>query len=128
MTLRSDRHLATLCSTTVLLLRGRLVDKAPGARLLIKARALHSDAIVEAEYMAATGLPTQISDRYLHLGWVHIWWSGRDSNCRSSLGFLTLGRGGFHARFRPCYSSGIHPVEPSHSEVCGGNISVSKRR
>jgi len=44
MTLRSDRHLATLCSTTVLLLRGRLVDKAPGARLLIKARALHSDA------------------------------------------------------------------------------------
>ena len=28
--------------------------------------------IVEAEYMAATGLPTQISDRYLHLGWVHM--------------------------------------------------------
>src|SRR5262249_30861636 len=44
MTLRSDRHLATLCSSTALLLRGRLVDKAPGARLLIKARALHSDA------------------------------------------------------------------------------------
>src|SRR5262249_50571257 len=43
MTLRSDRHLATLCSSTALLLRGRLVDKAPGARLLIKARALHSD-------------------------------------------------------------------------------------
>src|SRR5215471_7092171 len=44
MTLRSDRHLATLCSSTALLLRGRLVDKAPGARLLIKARALHSAA------------------------------------------------------------------------------------
>ena len=44
MALRSNRHLATLCSATALLLRGRLVDKAPGARLLIKARALHSDA------------------------------------------------------------------------------------
>jgi hypothetical protein len=33
--------------------------------------------IVEAEYMAATGFPTQISDRYL-LGWVHIWWSGAE--------------------------------------------------
>jgi len=54
--------------------------------------------------------------------------SGRDSNCRSSLGLLTLGRGGFHGRFRRCYSSGIHQVEPSHSEVCGCNISVPKRR
>jgi len=44
MALRSNRHLATLCSATALLLRGRHVDKAPGARLLIKARALHSDA------------------------------------------------------------------------------------
>src|ERR1700751_2344804 len=44
MALRSTRHLATLCSATALLLRGRLVDKAPGARLLIKARALRSDA------------------------------------------------------------------------------------
>jgi hypothetical protein len=31
MALRSDRHLATLCSATALLLRGRLVDEAPGA-------------------------------------------------------------------------------------------------
>ena len=38
--------------------------------------------IVEAEYMAATGFLTQISDRYLHLGWVHIWRSGTDSNFR----------------------------------------------
>jgi hypothetical protein len=44
MALRSDRHLATLCSATALPIRGRLVDKAPGARLLIMARALRSDA------------------------------------------------------------------------------------
>ena len=64
--------------------------------------------------------------RDLHLALTHCW-SGRDSNCRFSLGRLTRGRGGFHARFRRCYSSGIHPVEPSHSEVCGCNISVPKR-
>ena len=39
--------------------------------------------IVEAEYMAATGFPTQISDRYL-LGWVHICWREWDSNRRSA--------------------------------------------
>src|SRR5215831_16718239 len=95
MTLRSDRHLATLCSSTALLLRGRLVDKAPGARLLIKARALHSDAHRRSRIYGRNRIPHSISDRYL-LGWVHICWSGRDSNWRSSFGLLTLGRGRFH--------------------------------
>jgi hypothetical protein len=29
--------------------------------------------IIEAEYMAATGSTNHDSDRYSHLGWVHIW-------------------------------------------------------
>jgi hypothetical protein len=60
MALRSDRHLATLCSATALLLRGRLVDKAPGARgSSSRLGRFNLTPIVEAEYMAATGFPTQ---------------------------------------------------------------------
>ena len=48
--------------------------------------------IVEAEYMAATGFPTQISDRYL-LGWVHICWSGGDLKWRFVFALFDFGKG-----------------------------------
>ena len=60
MTLRSDRHLATLCSSTALLLRAGSLIKLQVRGYSSRLGRFTLTPIVEAEYMAATGFPTQI--------------------------------------------------------------------